>query len=155
MPGALERLDKDYQSMQKNNSMTNSQMNFISIRSSQKSVKDVTQMSPFQRKTRNNSQAQTLTEQRMNYNSSSKACIPSYNIKTQYNTDIKPFFSPQVIIDKLEQTDKENNIRASIEGLDDKEITNTDKDKNGNIISSLSKKTISESKDSKLKGIMR
>ena len=91
----------------------------------------------------------------MNYNSSSKACIPSYNIKTQYNTDIKPFFSPQVIIDKLEQTDKENNVRASIEGLDEKEITNTDKDKNGNIISSLSKKTISESKDSKLKGIMR
>ena len=88
----------------------------------------------------------------MNYNSSSKACIPSYNIKTQYNTDIKPFFSPQVIIDKLEQTDKENNARASIEGLDEKEITNTDK---GNIISSLSKKTMTESKDSKLKSIMR
>lgn len=37
------------------------------------------------------------------YNKDSKACIPKYNIKTTYTSNLSPFFSPKKGHDPIEQ----------------------------------------------------
>ena len=90
LPGALDRLNSNDGSSPLNRDRREKNASYANLRDKQKVSSDVAQM--LQMKP---SHSRELTQLINSYNPDEKVCVPSYNIKSYYNKEMVPFFSPE------------------------------------------------------------